>query len=83
MKRPIGSTRLHTGIIDPADNEPSIESAVEAAPLFELKADEAMAEARRMARVVAERWRPLCAEMGMDRNERDRYAQAFRRADAA
>lgn len=78
---PDGSTRLQTGIIDPFDNEPSIEAAVEAAPLFEVEEDEAMADARRMARIVSERWRPVCGEMGMDRNECDRYAEAFRRAD--
>lgn len=79
---PDGSTRLQTGIIDPADNEPSIEAAVEAAPLFEIEKDEALTDARRMAKVVSERWRRVCAEMGMDRNECDRYAAAFRRAAA-
>ena len=77
---PDGSSRLQTGIVEPSDNAPSLEAAVEAAPLFELDADAAMADARRMAKIIAERWRPLCAEMGMDRGACDRYAKAFRRA---
>lgn len=77
---PDGSTRLQTGIIDPSDTEPLVEAAVAAAPLFEVSEDEAMTEARRMAKVVAEKWRPLFSEMGMDRAVRDRYATAFHRA---
>ena len=77
---PDGSTRLQTGIIDPADTEPSVDAAVAAAPLFDVSKDEAIAEAQRMAETVAARWRPLFAEMGMDRGACDRYQTAFHRA---
>ena len=77
---PDGSSRLQTGIVEPSDNAPSLEAAVGAAPLFEVDADAAMADARRMAKMISARWRPLCAEMGMDRRACDRYAEAFRRA---
>lgn len=77
---PDGSTRLQTGIGEQFGHQPSVEAAVEAAPLFEVDKDEAMADARRMAKIVAVRWRPLCMEMGMDRNECDQYEAAFRRA---
>lgn len=56
------------------------EAAVEAAPLFEVDKDEAMADARRIAKIVAVRWRPLCTAMGMDRDECDQYEGAFHRA---
>ncbi|MDE0190668.1 MAG: type II toxin-antitoxin system HipA family toxin [Gammaproteobacteria bacterium] len=77
---PDGSTRLHTGISEPNDIEPSIEAVVEAAPLFDVDKEEAREDARRMAGVVAARWRPLCAAAGMTRTECARYEPAFRRA---
>lgn len=78
---PNGSTQLQTGIGEQFGHQPSIGAAVEAAPLFEVNKDAAMADVRRMAKVVSERWRPLCTEAGMDRHACDRYADAFNRAD--
>lgn len=79
---PGGSTRLQTGISEQFGREPSIEAAVEAAPLFKVAKEEAMADSRRMARIVAQRWRGLCAKAGMNRRECDVYSDAFRRANA-
>ncbi|MCY3837385.1 MAG: HipA N-terminal domain-containing protein [Gammaproteobacteria bacterium] len=75
-----GSTRLQTGISEPTDIEPSIEAAVEAAPLFDVGKEEAREGVRRMARVVAARWHPLCTAAGMTSVECARYEPAFRRA---
>ena len=79
---PNGSTRLQTGISEQSGYEASIEAAVEAAPWFDLGKNEAWANARLMAEVIARRWRPLCALSGMGDSECDRYAPAFRRAES-
>jgi len=80
---PDGSARLQTGISEPTDIEPSIEAAVEAAPLFDVGKEEAREGVRRMAEVVAARWRPLCTAAGMTSVECARYEPAFRRAAGA
>ena len=61
--------------------EPSIEAVVDTAPLFDVDENEAWIDARQMAGTIAARWRPLCQTMGMNRDECDRYAPAFRNAE--
>ena len=77
---PDGSMHLQTGISERSGYEASIEAAIDAAPLFDVDENEARADARRMAETIAVRWRPLCQTMGMDRDECDRYAPAYRNA---
>ena len=78
---PDGSMHLQTGISERSGYEASIDAAVDAAPLFDVDENEALDDARRMAETIAGRWRPLCRTMGMDRDECDRYAPAFRDAE--
>ena len=78
---PDGSMHLQTGISQRSGYEASVEAAIDAAPLFDVDEDEAWIDARRMAGTIAARWRPLCRSMGMDRDECDRYAPAFRKAE--
>lgn len=68
---------LKTGISELSGYNASIEAAIEAAPLFELREDDVLAEAQHMAAIIAQRWRPLCQEMGMNRDECARYVPAF------
>lgn len=77
---PDGSTRLQTGITEPTDIEPSIEAAIEAAPLFDVGKDEAREGGQRIAKVIAARWRPLGLAAGMTSVECARYQTAFQRA---
>lgn len=78
---PDGSMHLQTGISERAGYEASIEAVIDAAPLFDVDENEARTNAHRMAQGIATRWRPLCATMGMDRSDCDRYAPAFRKAE--
>ena len=78
---PDGTMHLQTGISERSGYEASIEAAIDAAPLFDVDENEAWIDARRMAQTIAARWRPLCQTMGMNRDECDRYAPAFRKAE--
>ena len=68
---------LKTGISQLSGFEASVAAAVEAAPLFEVTEDDAKEDALSMAETIAQRWRPLCRQMGMNNSECDRYAPAF------
>ena len=78
---PDGTMHLQTGVSQRRGYEACIEAAIDAAPLFNVDENEAWIDARRMPQTIAARWRPLCRSMGMDRDECDRYAPAFRNAE--
>ena len=55
----------------------SIEAALEAAPFFEMDADEAASTLARMVGTIAERWRGHCRAAGMTGAEVKQYEGAF------
>ncbi|MYE53236.1 MAG: type II toxin-antitoxin system HipA family toxin [Gammaproteobacteria bacterium] len=68
---------LETGISELSGNAASIEAALEAAPFFEVGADDAASTLARMIGSIAERWRGHCRAAGMTGAEIKRYESAF------
>ena len=74
---PFVEGRLKTAISEIHGNQPSIESAVDAAPLFEMDIDAAASAARRMAKTILDTWRQLARQVEMSSDEIKAYTAAF------
>ena len=68
---------LETGISELSGNAASIEAALEAAPFFEVGADDAASTLAGMVGTVAERWRGHCRAAGMTGSEIKQFENAF------
>ena len=74
--------RLKTGISELSGNEASVEAALEAAPFFELKPDDAAATAARMASTIRNEWRGRLAASGLTVAEIGAYRPAFEHGES-
>ena len=74
---PARGTWLKTAISEIHGFKPSIEAAISAAPLFEIRTDAAAFAAREMARDIRDSWRDLSRRLGMLPNEIRSFAPAF------
>ncbi len=63
--------------IDEFDNMLSLGVAMEAAPFFRIKKDEAKKRALDIAGIVEQNWRSIATESGLKRNSLERMAPAF------
>ena len=75
--QPFGRTHLKTGISELSGLRPSIQAAIEVAPLFEIEEQNASAMALDMARKIHNSWRQKCALVGMTDRDILNYEPAF------
>ena len=68
---------LETGISELSGNAASVEAALEAAPFFDVAADDAAAMLRDMVETISRRWRAHCKATGMTGAEIKRFEPAF------
>ena len=75
--QPYRHRHLETGISELSGNAASMEAALEAAPFFDVAADDAAAMLRGMVATISERWRAHCRATGMTGAEIKRFEPAF------
>lgn len=75
--QPFRKSQLKTGITESSGFEPSIEALIEASFLFEIEETVAAAWVLKMATTIKDRWRTLCADVGMSPAQIRQYAPAF------
>ena len=73
---------LETGISELSGNEASLEAALEAAPFFEVRLDQAAATAAGMAATIRREWRGSLAAAGLSEEEIRSYEPAFENEEA-
>lgn len=79
--QPLRTPHMKTAVSPLADFSPSIATALEAAPFFDLEPDAARAAAREMARHVAAAWRPQLRRAGLSGAEAAAFVPAFEHAE--
>ena len=75
--QPFGRTHLQTGISELSGLQPSIQAALEVAPLFEIEEHFASAMVLEMATKIHNTWRQSCAQVGMTDRDILNYEPAF------
>ena len=73
---------LETGISELSGNAASLEAALEAAPFFEVRLDQAAATAAGMAATIRREWRGSLAAAGLSEEEIRSYEPAFENEEA-
>ena len=73
---------LETGISELSGNEASLEAALEAAPFFEVRRDQAAATAAGMASTIRHEWRGRLAAVGLRDEQIRSYEPAFENEEA-
>ncbi len=75
--QPFGRTHLKTGISELSGLQPSIQAAIEVAPLFEIEEQIASRMVFEMATKIQNTWRRKCAQVGMTDRDILNYEPAF------
>ena len=79
--QPFGRTHLKTGISELSGLQPSIQAAIEVAPLFEIEEQIASGMAFEMATKIQNTWRQRCVQVGMTDRDILNYEPAFVHSD--
>ena len=75
--QPFGRTHLKTGISELSGLQPSMQAAIEVAPLFEVDEQVASTMAFEIATKINQTWRQKCVDVGMTDRDILRYEPAF------